>query len=275
MIKDMLVNLLIGDDQNATADFAITVARVFNSHLTGVALSVDPFVPGSIFEDTSAAAVATYWEEEKENAKVAASKFEKALTGTGVSGEARVMNVSAVGVGETFGRLARKYDLSVVSQPRNDDPARQLAFEGALFSSGRPVLVVPYIQKDEFTPERVMLCWDESQNAARAFGDALPFLEQSKKIEVITIAVKDDNQGEISGVDIAHHLARHGLNVDLKRIVAPDADVANTILSHAADSSTNLIVMGGYGHSRLREFVLGGATRAILGSMTVPTLMSH
>ena len=77
------------------------------------------------------------------------------------------------------------------------------------------------------------------------------------------------------GADMAHHLARHGLNVELKRIVDGGGDVASAILSHAADSSADLIVMGGYGHSRLREYVLGGATRGILTSMTVPVLMSH
>ncbi len=77
------------------------------------------------------------------------------------------------------------------------------------------------------------------------------------------------------GADIAHHLARHGLNVELRNIAAGDVDVPNVILSDAADHDADLIVMGGYGHSRLREFVLGGATRGILSSMTVPTLMSH
>ena len=80
---------------------------------------------------------------------------------------------------------------------------------------------------------------------------------------------------EVPGADIGQHLARHGLKVDVKRITSPDIDVASTILSYAADCSADMIVMGGYGHSRLREFVLGGVTRGILESMTVPTLMSH
>jgi len=80
---------------------------------------------------------------------------------------------------------------------------------------------------------------------------------------------------EIAGADIGQHLARHGLKVEVKRIVATDGDTGNTILSHAADTSADLIVMGGYGHSRLRQFVLGGVTRTMLSSMTVPVLMSH
>jgi nucleotide-binding universal stress UspA family protein len=150
-----------------------------------------------------------------------------------------------------------------------------LFVQGALFDSGRPMLVVPYIQREGLKLDRVLVCWDGSRNASRAIADALPFLERAKAVDVLVVGKGRDRGDEIPGADIAQHLARHSLNVDLKRIVAADTDVANTILSYAADSSADLIVMGGYGHSRLREFVLGGATRGILQTMTIPTLMSH
>ena len=103
----------------------------------------------------------------------------------------------------------------------------------------------------------------------------MPFLQKAKQVEIIIIGGKPPKSGEVSGADLGQHLARHGLKVDVKRITSPDIDVASTILSYAADSSADMLVMGGYGHSRLREFVLGGVTRGILESMTVPTLMSH
>jgi nucleotide-binding universal stress UspA family protein len=103
----------------------------------------------------------------------------------------------------------------------------------------------------------------------------LPFLRRGTLVEVVTVASEPAKSDEMPGADIARHLARHGVKVELKRIVTAETDVANTILSHAADSSADFLVMGGYGHSRLREFVLGGVTREILTSMTVPTLMSH
>src|SRR5439155_1130894 len=112
-------------------------------------------------------------------------------------------------------------------------------------------------------------------NAARAIADALPFLKRGKVIEIVMVASGGGKADEIPGVDLGEHLARHGLKVEVKRLVAGDVDVANTILSYAADSAADFIVMGGYGHSRLREFVLGGATRGILESMTVPVLMAH
>jgi nucleotide-binding universal stress UspA family protein len=125
------------------------------------------------------------------------------------------------------------------------------------------------------TLDHVMICWDGSRAATRAIADGMPLLERAKQIEVVIIAANEAKSNELPGVDLGQHLARHGLKIDVKRMTAPDIDVAATILSYAADTGTDLIVMGGYGHSRLREFVLGGVTRGILESMTVPVLMSH
>jgi nucleotide-binding universal stress UspA family protein len=120
-----------------------------------------------------------------------------------------------------------------------------------------------------------MVAWDAGRNAARAIADALPFLAKAKAIDVVIVASERPKSDEVPGADIGQHLARHGLKVDVKRIVATDTEIADTLLSHAADTGADFMVMGGYGHSRLREFVLGGATRGVLSSMTIPVLMSH
>jgi nucleotide-binding universal stress UspA family protein len=137
------------------------------------------------------------------------------------------------------------------------------------------VLFVPYIQKGGLKLDHVMVCWDGSRAATRAIGDAMPVLEKAKQVDLVIVAAKEPKTNEISGADMGQHLARHDIKVDVKRITSPDIDAASTILSYAADASTDLIVMGGYGHSRLREFVLGGVTHSLLQSMTVPVLMSH
>jgi nucleotide-binding universal stress UspA family protein len=168
------------------------------------------------------------------------------------------------------------FDLSVVKQPEPDrDDIAQDILEAALFDTGRPTLIVPYIQKDGFSAKRVLCCWDGSRTAARAMGDALPLLQKAGSVKVLTVATGKFNERDVTGAELATHLARHKLQVELVRIPAADIDVASAVLSHAADTDTSLIVMGGYGHSKLREFALGGATRGILHSMTVPTLMSH
>jgi nucleotide-binding universal stress UspA family protein len=171
-----------------------------------------------------------------------------------------------------FDHLARRFDLSIVGQANPDVVVPQeLIIEAALFQSGRPVVVVPYIQKTGLTLNRVLVRWDGGRQAAHAIADALPFLRRDKAVEIVVVATKPLKSDESPRADIARHLAHHDLNVDLKRVVTGCADVANTILSYAAD----FIVMGGYGHSRLREFILGGANRGLLSSMTIPALMSH
>ena len=163
-----------------------------------------------------------------------------------------------------------------MGQPDRDKSAPvEVVDEGVLFESGRPVIFVPYIQKAALKLDRVMVCWDGSRAATRAIADSLPFLQKAKKVEIVIVASKAGKTDELPGADLGQHLARHGLQIDVKRITSPDVDVPSALLSHAADSSADMIVMGGYGHSRLREFILGGVTRGILESMTVPVLMSH
>jgi nucleotide-binding universal stress UspA family protein len=119
------------------------------------------------------------------------------------------------------------------------------------------------------------VCWDGRRTAARAIADAMPFLHRAETVEMVTVDDGRTAAGVAAGIDMASHLRRHGLTVTEKKIVPGNVDVANTLLSHAADSGADFVVMGGYGRSRLREFLLGGATSGILRAMTVPTFMSH
>ena len=275
MIKDILVNLTVGAPHDVAGDYAVSVAGAFDAHLTGMAIAYEPVVAGSIFDGFAAGAIDTYRAEARKAAETAREKFEEAVRRAAVSAETRVIESSVAGAADTFARMARSHDLSVVAQARPDAALpEELIVEAALFGSGRPVLVVPYIQRTGLSLDRVMVCWDGSRNAARAVADAMPILKRAGAIEVVTIEERE-RRNELLGADIAQHLARHGLKIELKPIVSRDTDVTSTILSYAADSSADLIVMGGYGHSRLREFVLGGATRGMLGAMTVPTFMAH
>jgi nucleotide-binding universal stress UspA family protein len=276
MIKDILVSIPVGAPSGAVVTYAVTVARAFDAHLVGVAFAYEPVVPGTVFDGVAASIIETYRAESEKAGRAAIASFDQAIQGSGVSAESHLLESGPTGAGELFARMARHFDLTVAAQidPDRDAP-EELLPEAALFGAGRPVLVVPYIQKSGMDLGRIMVCWDGSRAAARAIGDAMPLLERSKAIDVVTVAREQGQRDELPGFDIAQHLARHKLKVNLKRIVTSDIDVGSALLSHAADSGADLIVMGGYGHSRLREFVLGGATRAVLQSMTVPILMSH
>jgi nucleotide-binding universal stress UspA family protein len=276
MIKDLVVNLTVGGSRGDPGAFAVAVAAAFNAHVAAIAFAHDPIVPATLMGGVPADFIESQRAEAEAAASAAIARFEEAARRAGVSAESRMLAASIAEASDQFGRIARRFDLAVVGQaePEKACPEELLA-ESALFEGGRPVLLVPYIQEAEFKLGKVLVCWDGSRAAARATGDALPFLARAEDIEVLIVAGERGKTDEIPGADVGQHLARHGLKVDVKRIVATESNVANTILSYVADSGADLIVMGGYGHSRLREFILGGVTRGILEAMTVPTLMSH
>ena len=275
MIRDIVVNLSLGTPRDASGDFAISVATAVEAHLSGVAFAYEPIVGSMMLPVADASLLDAFRAENRRTADRAKRNFDDATRRSGVLADSTVIAATADDAAERFGQIARDFDLSIVPQAQPDgDIAETLVIEAALFGSGRPVLVVPYIQSTGLKLDRVMICWDGSRSAARAVGDAMPLLRRAGAVEVVTIESRE-RRNEVAGAKIAEHLARHGLSIELKPIVAPDVEVAETILSHVADASVDMIVMGGYGHSRLREFVLGGATDSILRSMTVPTLMSH
>jgi nucleotide-binding universal stress UspA family protein len=276
MIKDLVVNLTVGADRDPAAQYAVSIAEAFEAHIAGIAFAYDPVITPTVMDGLSAAWVDTQRTENRAAAQAAIDRFEAAIKREGLSAEHRIIEASLGAAANLFRHIARRFDLAVVGQmaPERVMPD-DLLIESALFESGRPMVVVPYIQKEALKLDRVMVCWDSSRNAARAIADALPFLRRGKTIEIVMVAKTGGKPDELPGVDLGEHLARHDLKVEVKRLVATDVDIANVILSHAADSGVDFIVMGGYGHSRLREFVLGGATRGILASMTVPVLMAH
>jgi nucleotide-binding universal stress UspA family protein len=276
MIKDVIVNLTGGHPQDFAADYAISVAAAFGAHVAGIGFIYEPVIPGSMLGGIPTDLIEVQRDENTKAAKDAIGRFEVAAKTAGVSAESRMVDASVAGAADLFGRMARRFDIAVAGQAQREQGAsEELLIEGALFGSGRPVIVVPYTQTQGLKLDRVIICWDGSRPAARAIADAMPFLKRAKAIEIIVVTGERDKSGEITGTNMRRHLARHGIEVVIKHITGAGADVQNAILSHAAGSGTDFIVLGGYGHSRLREFILGGVTRSILRSMTVPVLMSH
>jgi nucleotide-binding universal stress UspA family protein len=275
MIKDLIVNLGLGEHDPA-GEYAISLAEKFEAHVLGLAFAYEPVIPGAVMGGIPPEFIDAQRTEANNKAKAAIARFEEMARRAGVSYEHRILSASLSGAADQLGRFARRFDLVVLGQPEREETVpEEVVDEAALFESGRPVIFVPFIHKGGIKLDRVMLCWDGGRAATRAIADSLPLLKKAKQIEVVIIGSGRSKSDEVPGADIGQHLARHGLKVDVKRMTSPDIDVASTMLSYAADSSADMIVMGGYGHSRLREFVLGGATRGILESMTVPVLMSH
>lgn len=188
----------------------------------------------------------------------------------------RTVSNSPYPASQILAETSRLYDLSMVAQPNHAKPSPgDLLPEAVLFNSGRPMLMVPYIHVGPAKLERVLICWDGGRLAARAIHDAMPFLHKAKVIDVVTVNGSDSTVSEVSATALTAHLARHDISAGVQQPTANAADIHNTILSLAADKSSDLIVMGGYGHSKLREFILGGVTRGMFESLTVPALISH
>lgn len=275
MLKDVVVNLSGRGPLDFAADYATSIAATFGAQITGIAFLYEPVIPDGTLGGVPVDLIELQREENTKIARDAISRFEAGVKKGGVAGQTRQLDATFGGAATLFAQIARRFDISVVGQAQREQGATdELIIEGALFESGRPVVVVPYIQKSGLTLERVLACWDGGRTAARAIADAMPFLERAKAVDLVIVA-EERKHDEVTGVRMSEHLARHGVAINVKRIAKGDLSVEDVVLSYAADTGADFMVMGGYGHSRLREFILGGVTRGILNSMTVPVLMSH
>jgi nucleotide-binding universal stress UspA family protein len=272
--KDLLVVLDPGEVVRERLKVARNLAERFGAHLVGLYLDAVEMPPPQYFE---AAILDSLYREiearQRQQVEAVRALFEDAARRSAISAEWRSDDGRPLERAALHGRHA---DLIIVGQLNRDDPGAPLAQprpEDVTLLAGRPVLAVPYAGKFERIGGRVLIGWDGSREAARAINDALPLLQAAASVTVLT--VDDDRDHAIPGVDIALHLARHGVTAQVENTVSAGVGVGDVLLSRAMDVGADLLVMGAYGHSRVRELVLGGATRTVLDSMTVPVLMSH
>ena len=276
--KSILVHLDTSEAAGQRLEVALRVARQFDAHLHAL-LSVAKPEAGSIF---LAAGSAAYLAErirlpaERADALEARCRAQAAQAGVAVH-----FSRGGADGGASVLEAARLADLVVAGQPNAGDPEAFVAgqfLENLVLSAGRPVLVVPYAGSFDTVGARVLVAWDASREATRALADAEPFIKRAERTTIVTIGALNGEYPprRLPGAEIASVVARHGNRVDIDEIgTTTGSSVADALLSRASDTGADLIVMGCYGHARWRELVIGGASRAILQSMTVPVLMSH
>ena len=273
---DILVHLDASPRARIRLDLAVALARQHRAHLTALHV-IDVALPVMAMGDGGGAVIAELMEQMRQTALKAGAQlqaaFQEAIRREGIMGEWRQVEGSAAELVALHGRYA---DLLVLGQ---DDPESDHAglLEAVLFDSGRPVLAIPFAGTFPQIGRRVLVGWNASREASRAVHDALPLLAKAESAWVFLANPKRGlgAHGEEPGADIARHLARHGLKVEVAKAVADDVADSALLLNHASDMGADLLVMGAYGHSRLREFILGGVTRSLLREMTVPVLLSH
>ncbi|MEP0232868.1 universal stress protein [Roseibium sp.] len=274
-LKDIVTIVDLSGSQPA-AKYAIDLAAKNDAHVTGLSIAFEPVVPAFAAAPMPVDYVQAAHEQAVGAAKDAQKGFDELARLAAVKTESRVADILTGGPLEGLLQHCRTTDLVVLGQENPDapEPMRELLIETVLFESGVPVLVVPYIGVAQSEAKNVVIGWDGSSTATRAVHAALPMLDKAEKITVLVVEknVNDDIQ---PGAEIATYLARHDLDVTIDVISDPQTRIADTLLNYVSDNGNDLVVMGGYGHSRMREFLFGGATREILQAMTVPVLMAH
>jgi nucleotide-binding universal stress UspA family protein len=256
---------------------AASLAEMFQAHLIGLSV-VPPVVivpaPAALGPPVIVDAHCELYRAENPAMQAA---FEAATRGRGFVAEWRDDDAGAFGVADCLLPYAHAADLVVASQtdragpgPDRLDIADRLAME-----CGRPVLIVPNAGVHSHVGERVLVAWNGRREAARAVFDALPILRGAKAVKVVRVNPQSEREQDIPAADVCTALARHGVKCEATEQIAPRGGVGETLMACASEMSADLLVMGCYGHARLREFVFGGASRYVLTHMTIPVLMSH
>jgi nucleotide-binding universal stress UspA family protein len=273
--KTILVHIDLGKRCSARVDVAIRLAQQHDAHLVALH-AIAPFEPpGYVMAEMGPTIIEAQRAVAANELARTESEFNKQVSAAGLR---NVEWRSAVeDLVDAMTLHARYADLVVIGQTDASENSHVPADfpERLVLAGGRPVLILPAVGSFATIGKRILVAWNPSREATRAVTDAIPLLQRADNVHVMAVNPKAGEHGSVPGADIGLYLARHGVRVEIKADHGAEIDVGNELLSRAADLDADLIVMGGYGHSRLKEWVLGGATRTILESMTAPVLMSH
>jgi nucleotide-binding universal stress UspA family protein len=270
MIKDVAVFFEAGQGEPKHVAAAIAVAKAHGAGLAGVCAVDLPTLPVYAEAPIGADLMEQELERRRKEAARLEAAFRDAARQAKVAATWTTVEGDPVSVAREYGRAA---DLVVLAQASPDAGAEAGDAEEIVLSLGRPALLVPYVGANEPIGERVLAAWNGSREATRALHDALPFLTRAKSVTLVAIDPADGFQ--VGAERMLSHLARHGVKAELRKLVSGGLDVGDVLLNAVSDQGADLVVMGAYGHSRIRELVLGGATRTIFRQMTAPVLLSH
>lgn len=279
MFRDILVPDLSPGCEYGTADAAIALAERDGGHVALLVLvDVPPPLPGQ-WAGMTADVYSRLHREALQRARLRADALRARYARSTLPPEVRIADAGAMYPQNVVTLHARHADLSVVPHAPRDRPEAAAAhdlFHDLLLHSGRPVLVVPD-GTAAIGDGRAVIAWKPSREAARAVHDALPLLRHAGSVDVLVVDPEpgETSYGEDPGADIAAHLARHGLQVEVVTRPRMNLSTAYTVLDHARSVGAGLLVAGGYGRSRFRELLLGGATRELLQGTHLPILFSH
>jgi nucleotide-binding universal stress UspA family protein len=278
--KDLLLALTTYPEPTAVSavDDAVAMSAALGARISAIACEVTFHMPGSplgkTFLDIPAMAAGES-KKSSDNAEKLLAAFEDSAQRSGVFQERIVQQCLMSEAPGVLVDCARLRDLTIVPVLERDHIGSWYA-EAIIFGSGLPTMILPEARKrPDFALNAVIVAWDFGRPAARAVADALPLLEKAKRVFVLTVTNEKAIDTKRSGAELAKHLARHGVEVTLDVVDAGGRSIGEAIESHVTSRNGDLLVMGAYGHSRLREFILGGATKSMLVRPPVPIFISH
>ena len=258
----------------ARVESAAAFAERLDAHLDVVAFGYEPDIPPYAFGGTSAAAMADFYGQAKAEAEGLAQKASAVIERMGARGEAEPVVSTYSGLPMAMGSRARFADLVIASQPYETtfEHAAVNVLEGALFEGEAPTLVLP-LKPAAVSPETVVIGWNGSREALRAVKGAMPVLTRAKSVEIAIL--EPSSEEETPGEDVALMLSRHGVHAEVVLLPRTGDSLSAAMRQHLRERGADLLVMGAYSHSRIRQFVLGGMTRDLLGDVPLPILMAH
>ena len=273
MIRDIVVHLTGSSEDAIRLAYADGLARAFTAHLTGLQVHVLPEIL-SLTDPSGSAFLRELIVQSDKEAEAVTARLTEQLSALGPHAELRRLDVFPGQIGNTLAAESRTADLFIGTRPYGDPTKSAHIEEAVLFRCGRGCLFLPPKVTSEARFGTVLVGWKNTREAARAVAEAIPMLQQASNVVVTMVEEAGYCHGSEPGADIGRYLSRHGIKPEIRMV--NNAPVPGTaLLREAAAAGANLLVMGAYGHSRLQELVLGGATRDVLANATIPVLMAH
>jgi nucleotide-binding universal stress UspA family protein len=262
------------EERSSALAYGLSLAKEAGAHVTVQAASLKLVLTHAFVSNIAEELVAAENRRIDALAHAVADASQQAAAASGLACTTQAPQLAYPELVKSFTALARAHDLTVLDSEPISVAIDQGLIEAVLTDSGRPLIVVPEGQ-DAFAGGRILVAWDGSAKAARALNDALPLLRGASHVELVSVTGEKDLGFAVSGADLAPHLTRHGIKVGELTLPAQDGDVAQTLRNHAKLIRADMIVMGAYVHSRLRQMMLGGTTRSLLKNCPVPLFLSY
>lgn len=278
MYQDLVVPITGTPGDESAVDAALELARACGARLTVLEMLNLPLPTANPWGLMPDIALGDFYSRQRAQGEVAAERRRARLATTGVDCEVRLVEALFSEPPRQAAAVAHAADLVVLAGPSDGGAGPGVAHDfaaGLLLESGRPVLVVPPGASAPAAGRGVLLAWRAGAEGARAMHDAMPLLRAASHVHVVTVDPLPGGEGDLALADVATHLARHGVRAEVVRLQSNGRAVSEVLVEHARAMPASLLVAGGYGHSRLREWVMGGVTRDLLLSSPLPVLFSH